>query len=144
MRTLLRSNEEIRYGQSTTLGTIVPLSDTSRCSVLDQPYAEQLYNEMDRPRFTPHASAPYSTNAGRRSYNSTHADKVDHCVPTKVPSASKPLETTHQANRRLQDEVCRRIPIRRGAGPYFFGSLRRQLTRVPGVLQAPFRRRSGL
>jgi len=81
MRALPRSNEEIRYGQSTILGTIVPAQrNVEMFQYVDQPYAEKLYNELDRLAFTACFCSVFD-DCWQTSYNSTHADKVDHCVP---------------------------------------------------------------
>ena len=53
MRALLRSKEEIRYGQSTILGTIVPPQrNVQMFQYVNQPNGEKLYREMDRLDFS--------------------------------------------------------------------------------------------
>ena len=80
MRALLRSNEEIRYSQSTILGSIMPAQrNVQMFQYVLQPYAEKLYNEMDRLAFTACFCSVFD-DCWTTTSKDTPGEPVDRCT----------------------------------------------------------------
>jgi hypothetical protein len=76
----LRSNAGIRNGQSTILGTIVPAQRNAQMfQYVDQPYAEKLYNEMDRLAFTASFCSVFD-DCWTTTSKDTPGEPVDRCT----------------------------------------------------------------
>lgn len=83
MRALLRSDEEIVYGQSTILGTIVPAQRNVQLFMyVNQPNAARLYREMDRMTYTACFCSVFD-ECWRTSSKSTRAESVEACIASR-------------------------------------------------------------
>jgi len=83
MRALLRSNEDVQYGQSTIVGIIVPPQrNVQMFQYVDQPNAEKIYREMDRLTYTACFCSVFD-ECWETTSKDTPAKKVDHCIPDK-------------------------------------------------------------
>jgi hypothetical protein len=81
MRALLGTKDEIRYGQSTILGTIVPAQrNIQMFQYVNQPYAEKLYAEMGRLEFSACFCSVFD-ECWQTSSKKTHAEEVKQCAP---------------------------------------------------------------
>jgi hypothetical protein len=81
MRALLRAEEEISYGQSTILGTIVPAQrNVQMFQYVDQPLAEKLYREMDERLVFSACFCSVFDECWQTTSTQTHADNVESCV----------------------------------------------------------------
>jgi hypothetical protein len=83
MQALLRTDDEIQYGESTILGTILPPErNIHMFQYVNQPNAERLYQEMDRHDFSACFCSVFD-ECWQTRYKTTHAEKVERCVPDK-------------------------------------------------------------
>jgi hypothetical protein len=81
MQALLGTEEEIQYGESTILGTILPPErNIHMFQYVNQPNAEKLYREMDRLDFSACFCSVFD-ECWKTSFKETHAEKVGRCVP---------------------------------------------------------------
>jgi hypothetical protein len=81
MRALLGTDEDIRYGQSTILGTILPPErNIQMFQYVNQPNAEKLYQEIDRLDFSACFCSVFD-ECWRTSFKETQAERVERCVP---------------------------------------------------------------
>ena len=81
MQTLLGRKVEIRYGQSTILGTILPAErNIQMFQYVSQPHAEKLYAEMGRLDFVACFCSVFD-QCWETSYKKSEARSVDACVP---------------------------------------------------------------
>jgi hypothetical protein len=83
MRALLRSNDDIKYGQSTILNIIVPPQrKVEMFQYVDHPDAEKIYGEMDRLTYTACFCSVFD-ECWVTTSRDTPAKEVDRCVPDK-------------------------------------------------------------
>ena len=81
MQALLGTKEEIQYGESTILGTILPPErNIHMFQYVNQPNAERLYREMDRLDFSACFCSVFD-ECWQTSFRKTDAERVEHCVP---------------------------------------------------------------
>jgi hypothetical protein len=81
MQALLGTAEEIQYGQSTILGTILPPQRRIELLQLSsQPHSDRIYGEMNRLEFLACFCSVFD-ECWQTSYRVTQAQKVEHCTP---------------------------------------------------------------
>ena len=81
MRALLRTNEDVRYGQSTIFGTIVPPQrDVRMFQYIDPVNGEKLFKDMDRLVYTACFCSVFD-ECWVTTSATTHAEKAERCAP---------------------------------------------------------------
>ena len=83
MQALLHTNEDVQYGQSTILGTIVPPQRTIQMfQYIDSARAEKLFKEMDRLTYSACFCSVFDECWVTNS-KETHAEKISRCTTDK-------------------------------------------------------------